>query len=235
MATGFRNSAGTDFDALFDPYVSGTKPANTGFRTSDGTDLKDRFAPISVGLKGPDVGYRTSGGADLSTLWAAAGTAVYNVTAQSLDQSATGAATSASIAVQVLTNGTIEFVCSPGSDPSVIYHNPPGTGVGSAYEARISGTVNGLRNSTGATASMTGKNGISFTAAVYPGNSAPFDTGWQDPDDSNNFLTMQANSSGNNGLGQVYGTATVQVRRKSDSVVVRSFSLGFECSADSQL
>lgn len=77
MTTGFRNSAGTDFDSLFDPYVQGTKPANTGLRTSDGADLVNRYAPISFGTKGADVGFRTGGGQDVSNLWAAKGTATY--------------------------------------------------------------------------------------------------------------------------------------------------------------
>lgn len=77
MAKGYRNSSGVDFDSLFDPYVSGTKPAATGLRDSSGVDLNQAYAPIAVGSKGPDVGFRTSGGSDVSNLWAAAGTAVY--------------------------------------------------------------------------------------------------------------------------------------------------------------
>lgn len=77
MATNFRNSAGTDFDDLFDPYVAGTVPSNTGFRTSDGVDLAGRYAPLSYGTKRADVNYRTSAGTDLSNLWAAKGTATY--------------------------------------------------------------------------------------------------------------------------------------------------------------
>lgn len=77
MSTGYRNASGVDFDALFDPYVSGTKPAATGYRTSDGVDLANRYAPAAYGSKGPNVGYRLTNGADLSTLWAAKGTATY--------------------------------------------------------------------------------------------------------------------------------------------------------------
>jgi hypothetical protein len=82
MTSGYRNSAGVDFDSLFDPYVQGTKPAATGYRTSDGVDLNQRFAPITFGTKGPDVSYRLSGGADASTLWAAIGTASYGLPIQ---------------------------------------------------------------------------------------------------------------------------------------------------------
>lgn len=77
MPAGYRNAAGVDFDSLFDPYVSGTKPAATGFRDSGGVDLNQRYAPIAVGTKGPNVGHRTSAGLDVSNLWAAHGTASY--------------------------------------------------------------------------------------------------------------------------------------------------------------
>jgi len=77
MPAGYRNSAGVDFDELFDPYEQGEKPAPTGYRTSDGADLCERYAPLAYGSKGPDVGYRNSAGLDLSNLWAARGTAQY--------------------------------------------------------------------------------------------------------------------------------------------------------------
>lgn len=77
MASGFRTSAGVDFDTYFAPYVIGTKPADTGFRTSDGVDIANRYAPIVYGSKAADCGFRTSGGLDVTNLFAAAGTAVY--------------------------------------------------------------------------------------------------------------------------------------------------------------
>lgn len=79
MAAGYRNTAGVDFDSLFDPFQEGTPPANTGFRDLGGVDLAGRYAPISFGTKGPNVGYRTSATLDVSNLWAAIGTAVYAV------------------------------------------------------------------------------------------------------------------------------------------------------------
>jgi hypothetical protein len=81
MTTGFKNSSGVDFDALFDPYVQGTKPANTGFATSDGVDLANRYAPLSYGSAVPATGFKIASGADVNTLWAAAGTAVYQTIA----------------------------------------------------------------------------------------------------------------------------------------------------------
>lgn len=77
MAVGYKNSAGVDFDLLFDPYVQGTPPAATGYRNAAGVDLAGRYAPISFGTKGPNVGMRTAAGVDVSNLWAAFGTAAY--------------------------------------------------------------------------------------------------------------------------------------------------------------
>lgn len=79
MATGFQNSAGVDFDDLFDPYVTGTKPAATSLQTSDGVDLRDRYAPLAFGSKGPDVGIQNIVGVDVSNLWAGKGTAQYAI------------------------------------------------------------------------------------------------------------------------------------------------------------
>jgi len=79
MASGFRNSSGTDFDDVFDPYVQGTAPAATGFRTSDGMDLAGRYAPLSFGSAAAVQGFRIAGGADVNTLWAAKGTAQYTL------------------------------------------------------------------------------------------------------------------------------------------------------------
>jgi hypothetical protein len=229
MPSGYRKD-GVDFDNIFDPYLQGTKPANTGMRV-DGVDLVERYAPIVFGTKAPDVGYRVNG-VDVSNLWAAIGTAVYLELVTSEDVSAAGAATSAGISVRVKTNGEIEFIADLGG--TVVYHYPTGVGVGSLYQFRISGTVNGSRN-PGSSASMTGKGGVSFTAAVIPGNSAGYDTGWQAADDVVDFLTMAAASSGNAGVGSVDGNMQIQIRRVSDSVVIRTLDINFECTADSQL
>lgn len=77
MTTLFRNSAGTDLDDVFDPYVEGTKPGATAYRTSDGTDLNQRYAPLAYGSQAAATGFRLSNGSDVNTLWAAKGTAAY--------------------------------------------------------------------------------------------------------------------------------------------------------------
>lgn len=63
MASGYRNSAGVDFDNLFEPGAV-TAP---GFRRSDGSLLA--YAARGSVPKGPNVGFRDAGGSDLSNLW----------------------------------------------------------------------------------------------------------------------------------------------------------------------
>lgn len=69
MAVGYRNNAGFDFDALFQP---GDLQA-PGFRKADGTNL--RYAARGATPKITDVGYRDALGSDLSNLWMAKGLA----------------------------------------------------------------------------------------------------------------------------------------------------------------
>lgn len=66
---------GVDLDDIFDPYVQGTKPANTGYQVA-GVDLKDRYAPIVFGASAPATNMFKAG-FDLNTIFAAKGTAVY--------------------------------------------------------------------------------------------------------------------------------------------------------------
>jgi hypothetical protein len=69
-------SGGVDFDDLFDPDIVGDGPAATWI-TSAGVALK--YAALSYGSKRADVGWRNSAGVDVTNLWAAKGTAVYNI------------------------------------------------------------------------------------------------------------------------------------------------------------
>lgn len=227
MATGFK--VGTkDLDDIFDPYVQGAKPAATGY-TVGGVDLNQRYAPLEYGSQAAATGMKIAGGADLNTLWAAKGTAVYlsNVTS-----SGVGNPAFASIDVRVMNDGRIVFTANNGG--TLNYHSPVTAGVGSQYRFRIFGNVSGMRFGIGG-ASMTGKGGVSFTAAPPPGNSASYDTGWQTADDAANILTMQANTSlsGTGSTAAVDGVMNIQVRRQSDMVIVREFSITFGCYAES--
>ena len=77
MASNYKNSSGVDFDSLFDPDVQGDGPTAATFKLPNGSLLK--YANIAYGSKGPDVGYKLSNGVDVSNLWAAAGTAQYDL------------------------------------------------------------------------------------------------------------------------------------------------------------
>ncbi|TAA26567.1 hypothetical protein [Pseudoxanthomonas winnipegensis] len=114
MTTLFRNSAGTDLDDVFDPYVQGTKPGATAFRTSDGTDLNQRYAPLAYGSQAAATGFRLANGSDVNTLWAKKGTASYALGFNGKSYSATGARTglhggsTATVALTIRADGTWE-------------------------------------------------------------------------------------------------------------------------------
>ena len=74
MATNYKVN-GVDLDQIFDPYVSGTKPAPTKY-TVNGVDLKDIFAPRHLGTSAPVTKY-TVNGVDLNQIFAAKGSVNY--------------------------------------------------------------------------------------------------------------------------------------------------------------
>lgn len=242
MPAGYRDSAGTDFDDLFDPYVQGAKPANTGFRTADGVDLAERYAPLSFGTKRADVGYRNAAGVDVSNLWAAKGSASYfpsNI--QATSYSFTGLARTAAARIAIRTNGTIVVTTTGTTSTSGAgTHNyaPTAAGASAAYDFRIFGTVYGVRN-IGSTASITGKGGVNANAAVAPGGNLSFDTGWiASADDAADFLAVDTSSPSGAGESSIQtispNVVTIQVRRKSDGQIARSFTFGLLVSSDSQ-
>lgn len=75
MATGIQAN-GTDLDALFDLYVSGTQVSPTGILYG-GVDIASRYQPLAAGFssQGPVCGIQ-SNGTDLSALFGQAGTTV---------------------------------------------------------------------------------------------------------------------------------------------------------------
>ena len=68
---------GVDLDQIFDPYVSGTKPAATGYKVN-GVDLRDIFAPRYLGTTAAITHY-TVNGVDLNQIFAAKGSVVYSL------------------------------------------------------------------------------------------------------------------------------------------------------------
>lgn len=150
MATNYRNSAGTDFDDIFDPYVEGTKPADTGFRTSDGVDLAGRYAPLSYGSKAPNVNYRTSDGTDVTNLWAAKGTASYAgprvpgfADNYSLARVGSGTSLTSTVTLTIKSDGTWAVTGNvaglEGSPASGNWHSNPAAGVGAGCRVRFNG------------------------------------------------------------------------------------------------
>lgn len=81
MASGFRDSNGTDTDDLFD-YAGAGAPApgiTTGFRMSDGAELGSRYAAVAYGsARAANTGLRMSNGDDLRLKFAAKGTVTYD-------------------------------------------------------------------------------------------------------------------------------------------------------------
>jgi len=114
MTTGFRNSSGTDFDNVFDPYVQGTKPGTTGYRTSDGVDLNQRFAPLVFGTAAAATGFRLSSGADVNTLWAAKGTAQYSLGFNGGSYASNNVRATASLTLNMKSDGTWSVVRQQG-------------------------------------------------------------------------------------------------------------------------
>lgn len=183
MATNFRNSAGTDFDDLFDPYVAGTVPSNTGFRTSDGVDLAGRYAPLSFGTKRADVNYRTSAGTDLSNLWAQKGSASY------VSNPLPGALTCARSNPGVSTLASVNFQFNRDGTASWADEYPPVTHTGSwttnsptagdAYEIRITtlstdgGTISGA---PGTWQALSTSRIVKYTTTVPAGSSVAYTT-----------------------------------------------------------
>jgi len=120
MASGKRRvsgtGAGTDFDAIFDPYVQGTKAAATGIRhDDDDADIVDHYAPIAFGTKAGDVGFRNASGVDVSNLFAAIGTAKYSLpfdgdTFSAHSSGNVSSAMTSSITTAINANGTYSVV-----------------------------------------------------------------------------------------------------------------------------
>lgn len=107
MTVGYRNSAGLDFDSLFQ---AGSTQA-PGFRKSDGTNL--RYAARGSTPKIPNVGFRDALGSDLSNLWMARSTAppvpdFNGKTFQASSSAPTGQTgqTSCEVRLTMLPNGT---------------------------------------------------------------------------------------------------------------------------------
>lgn len=219
MATNYRDSSGTDFDDLFDPYVQGSVPANTAFRTSDGTDLAGRYAPLSYGSKRADVNYRTSDGTDVSNLWAAKGTAAYVQAppfgAYSCDSGGTHN-TYVSFTLKLYTDGTwsIVLAATPGgvggnggfTDGSPLSGKWLITGTPVEYEIRVTANVHlsgiGDEGYTAGTGGWVNAASADMTFIAHMGN--------------------YINGGAETGFASTTGSYTVEIRRVGTGLIYTS-------------
>lgn len=139
MATGFRKGT-TDFDDIFDPYVEGTKPANTGYVVSGYGDLANRYAPLSYGTKAANVGYSKPGVGDLSNLWAAKGTASYGLPINGASYTDSVGRGTASIQFLMTNSGTYQIINHRGTVLASGYWLPSGASV-SSYSCKFTTTL----------------------------------------------------------------------------------------------
>jgi hypothetical protein len=130
MPTGYRNSAGVDFEDLFEAGSTGAP----GFRLSSGSNLA--FAARGSAAKIADVGFRDSAGSDLSNLWLPKGSAppVLGFNGQSYSAEAFAptdfmGTTSGTLTLNMLANGTWSIV-----------RNISGSGTGNGTTTLASGT-----------------------------------------------------------------------------------------------
>jgi hypothetical protein len=156
----FRNQAGQDFTALFDPDIKGDGPLATGFRRSNGTTLN--YANIIYGTEiSSNTGFRLANGADDRTLWAAFGTAHYIPVIPFGNYTESITANNAAHSTFTLTfssNGTwsISQVAAPGGTVSGTplsgqWAPTTGTGVGAGYVLRATAAITVTNSYTGGT------------------------------------------------------------------------------------
>jgi hypothetical protein len=227
MTSGFRNSAGVDFDDLYDPDVVGDGYTATFLRRSDGTPL--RYASASYGTPGDAIGFRDQAGADVGTRWARKGTANYwsvvNMSAHGYDHSTTSGVAvlgNAQFRIVFHANGTLTQEVA-GDGPSGLTWSVVNTSTfarggnpASAYQARLS---------------------WSMTANHYTGTGAP--SGYINQSNGASAFTSITGDVGldiSNGSGYVYNsnfpiihgyvtlTVTVDLKDPSGKVTTKTFT-----------
>lgn len=204
MTTNYARAA-VDFVRLFDPDVIGDGPPAVGYAVGG---VPMRFAHIQYGSKGPDVGYAIEGIGDISNLWAAAGTASY------INQSAlpdlisdvqvgqTGPVTSNAF-FDLHRNGTCTFFPLGSSNWKI----PTAATAGDDYDVQF----------TQAGGNMLGS--LSGTLAI-----------WMRLNTSRGvWLQFEKNGVGSQTARRII---LVQLRRRSDGVIVYSSTVTLEAESD---
>lgn len=196
----------TDFDDLFDIDIIGDGPSATWLESPSGSPLK--YASIAYGTKGPDVGYEDAG-VDVSNLWAAKGTAVYVFPVLPAlirdEQTGTSAPVISTASFSYLRHGNATWFPPDGSGP---WTAPTGLGVGDAYDIRIT--------QTGGNASGT--------------LTSPTLATWLQMNTTRTVTLQYSRSS----VGSLTATRTllIEIRRRSDNVVVMTQSVTLEAQSD---
>ncbi|MEQ1511667.1 MAG: hypothetical protein ABL934_03200 [Lysobacteraceae bacterium] len=191
---------------LFDADIVGDGPQATGY-AENGVPL--RFANIQYGTKRADVGYAING-VDVSNLWAANGTASYinqaalPVLIRDYQQGQTGPVTSnASFAFQ--RNGTCTFFPSDSSTSN--WKIPTAATAGDDYDIQFTQTGGNTQGT------LTG------TLTV-----------WMRLDTTRGLsLQYEKNTSGSLTARRII---LVQLRRRSDGVIVYAFTVTMEAESD---
>lgn len=204
MTTNQRHG-GIDFEAMFDPDIKGDGPAAANYR-SNGVPIK--FAAIAYGSKGPDVG-RRQGGVDLANLWAAAGTARYEQSPLPAtirdEQTGSSSPVTATASFSFLRNGTATWF--PTTDTGSGDWTQTGPTAGDAYDIRFTQTAG---NATGT---------LTATLNTWVQVNATQTVTLEYVKTTVGSLTAQR-------------TILVEIRRRSDSVVVESKPVVLQAMAE---
>lgn len=203
------NSGGVNFDDLFDPDINGDGPTAPALRRGA---APLRYAALSYGSKRADVGYR-AGGSDVSNLWAARGTAQYDI--PGLDGKALIASQQAltdeptmgaQAAVTFNANGTWNVTASTNRGPSTIPLPTSGTWLPAGESAGESAGDYDVQYVA------------TFTGGATPSNGAPAYAALS----ASRTVSLVIPSQPSNNANSVTGGATIQVRlRKRSSGSVR--------------
>ncbi len=206
MTTNYARAA-VDFALLFDPDVVGDGPSAVGYAVG-GVPMK--FAHIQYGSKGPDVGYAIEGIGDISNLWAAYGTASYiNQDAlpeliRDYQQGQNGPVTS-NASFTFNRDGTCTFF--PSAYGASSWKIPASASAGDDYDVQFT------QISQNAPGTLSGTLTVWMRLNVARG------------------LTLQfVKTTG--GSVTARRTILVQLRRRSDNVVVYSFTVRLEAESD---
>ena len=192
----FRSPAGVDLDAIFAPRVAVTAAA-TNFRNTDGLDLNQRYEGLgSQTPAAPTVGYRNPSGVDLSLVFATSSGVPMNFSGSGSALNTSNTSGSAVVTITVRRDGTNGGLGSPtGGATDTQWFSVPRTDVGDSYDVFFT--------TTGGSGGTWGGSALSTWLQL----------------NTNRSVTLTRSSNGTSS-----GTVDIQIRRRSDNVVVSTGS-----------